>query len=107
MVEPDPSTLNGFASVMREKLVDVPREIVVVADPSASRIMSLILLFTSGEEKSCIVADEMPRILNSGWSSRVVEPDPIAVMVAVDAESLARRIVSVMMLPFSSAEEKT
>ena len=94
MVEPDPSTLNGFASVMREKLVDVPREIVAVADRSASRIMPLILLFSSAEENDT-PAEEDSFCCGVVWN-------PWSVGIAV--ESSARRILS-LTVSFTSAEK--
>ena len=93
MVEPERGHVDGpFAPV------------VVVVESSARRIRSLIVLpFSSTEDKTSVGGDEFMEKIGTGWSGHIVELDP----VAIAAESSARQTLSLIMVSFSSAEEKT
>ena len=76
--------------------------VAVAAEFSARQILSLIMLpFSSADEKILVGDNEFSEKNGKGWSGHDVELHPVAVAV----ESLARQ-VSVMLMQFSSTEEK-
>ena len=60
----------------------------------------MLLLFSFAEEKTSVGDNASPKKNGTGWSGRGVELDLVGVV-----EYLVRQVS--LMLPFSSAEEKT
>ena len=78
--------------------------VAIAAESSARQTLSLIMVsFSSAEEKTRVGNDEFPERNEIEWSGRIVELDP----VAVPTKFSARWILSIMMLPLSSTEDKT
>ena len=63
----------------------------------------MMVPFSSAKEKTSVGDDGFPEKNGTRWSGHVVELNPVAITM----ESLPGRILSLMMLPLSSAEEKT
>ena len=77
---------------------------VKAVDSAHRRVLSLILLpFSSAEQESRLGDDEFPQKNATGWSGHDVELDP----GAVAAVSSASRMLSLIVLLFSSAEQES
>ena len=78
--------------------------VAIAAEFPARQILSVMMVpFSSAKEKTSVGGDGFPEKKRASWSGHIVEPNPIAVAT----KSLASRMVSLMLLPLSSAAEKT